>query len=173
MSKIDHSRGIINTRILGLEAIKSSASSLLSISLFCTTSIIAFLVWRIKKQLQKNQKYLQNFNLYFQLPDRISIGEDIQNNYKHFLIMNKMQFMKKISRIGNSVYENLSKITLEDIKLYFNKFDKEILPSFLFGLIIMSLMMGIILIVFDARTLEDINYPNLMTYLILKKIWCH
>lgn len=143
------------------------------ISTFCTASIIVFSVWILNKKMGYHQTHLKYFLILYQLPDRTGYGEDIQNNFNGFISTIKMQFTEKMLNLLNSLYETLSNITLEDLKLYFNKFDEEMLPSFLLGLIIISIMMGMIIFIFDTRIIEDINYPNLVFPLIQKILKCH
>ena len=137
---------------------------LLTISIICTLTILGFFY---KITLNKNMHtYLKIINKHNQLLDNPSIGEDIQNNFNIYLNMIKMQFAKKIRGGANLLYKNITNITIEDIKLYLAKFDEDVLPSFLFGLIIICLLMGVIYLIFDSRIIEEINYPNLVGVLI-------
>lgn len=133
---------------------------LLIISVILTLTILIFLN-RIVYAYNSKQTYTKITQIYTQLLDNSNNGEDIQNKLNQYFIMVKMQFAKKLRVGASELYNDISKITLKDIKQYLNKFDEDVLPSFLFGLIIISLLMGVIFLIFDSRIIEDINYPNL------------
>lgn len=101
-----------------------------------------------------------------QLPDKLKSSEDIQKSIHSFFNMISMSLRKKLEKYISGLMlfiSNLRKsITSSNIRELFIKFDGEILPSFLLGLVAICLVLALILIITDSRILDDIFYPYLL-----------